>query len=208
MGSSSRPRFMKKAHYAIAKSFWLIRRMVLVEFWSTFSLWAGSRLRWRAGSSIHTLLVLTSWASICLTGIMITRAAPWRRIVWAWFAGWCPRGFVRLPAVVFACFWGDRVINPRKGFVQLSSKNITCNSVLQLEEVCTYTRAKDAPASSTHFRQELKISAFVWGVAGRLKALVETTFWKTPPRDVISWWRPWQRFRWQLEVSFLILALW
>jgi|JI10StandDraft_1071094.scaffolds.fasta_scaffold885040_1 hypothetical protein len=101
--------------------------------------------------------------------------------------GMMPSWVCSLTGGCVCMFLETSVINPRKGFVQLSSKNITCNSVLQLEEVCTYTRAKDAPASSTHFRQELKISAFVWGVAGQIESIGRDNFLKnaTKGRDIM-----------------------
>jgi hypothetical protein len=73
-------------------------------------------------------------------------------------------------------FLEKSVVNPRTGFMQLSSENITCNQFLQLRELCTYRRDPAAPAARTLFSQAMAISASVWGVAGQIEKLGAESF--------------------------------
>ncbi len=92
--------------------------------------------------------------------------------------GMMPAWVCSLTGGCVCMFLEKSVVNPRTGFMQLSSQNISCNSVLQLEEVCTYTRAVENPKENTHFRQELKITAFPWGVSGQIERIGADNFLK------------------------------
>lgn len=59
--------------------------------------------------------------------------------------------------------------------MQLVSENITCNQFLQLQEICTYTQDPEDP-QKTHFKQEMKITAYIWGVSGQLEKIGADNF--------------------------------
>ncbi len=85
-------------------------------------------------------------------------------------------------------FLEKSVVNPRTGFMQLSSQNITCNQFMQLQEVCTYRPDPTAPQRRTLFRQEMTLQAFVWGVAGQIEKLAAESFHKNAlgGRDIMN----------------------
>jgi hypothetical protein len=73
-------------------------------------------------------------------------------------------------------FLEKSVVNPRTGFMQLSSENVTCNQIVQLRELCTYTRDLSFPLARTLFTQRMAISANVWGLGGQIEKLGADSF--------------------------------
>lgn len=60
------------------------------------------------------------------------------------------------------CTYLERtVVDPKNKFMQLRTKNITCNQILSFEEVCTYEPNKEDP-NKTDFRHEVKITSHIW----------------------------------------------
>jgi hypothetical protein len=74
-------------------------------------------------------------------------------------------------------FLETSVINPKEKFMQLVSENITCNQFLSLKEVCTYT-VDPEDEKKTLFKQEMQITAHVWGAASQIESMGAENFKK------------------------------
>lgn len=72
-------------------------------------------------------------------------------------------------------FLEKTIVDPRNKVMQLVSENITCNQFLGLEEVCTYTQ-DPSNAQQTLFRQDMKITAYVWGVSDQIERMGADNF--------------------------------
>ena len=57
------------------------------------------------------------------------------------------------------------------------SENITCNQFLSLKEICTYT-VDPEDENKTLFKQEMQITAHVWGAASQIESMGVENFKK------------------------------
>jgi hypothetical protein len=60
----------------------------------------------------------------------------------------------------------ESYVDPRNQTMRLVSKNITLSSMMEVEEMCTYTAAQN---QTTHFQQDVKIKAHLFGLAGKVE---------------------------------------
>eukprot|EP01104_Vermistella_antarctica_P002032 TRINITY_DN1218_c0_g1_i1.p1 TRINITY_DN1218_c0_g1~~TRINITY_DN1218_c0_g1_i1.p1 ORF type:complete len:180 (-),score=30.98 TRINITY_DN1218_c0_g1_i1:549-1031(-) len=68
-----------------------------------------------------------------------------------------------------ACmFVEETTVDSRNQIMQLRSRNISFNSLFELEEVCTYT-VDPQNKEWTHFKQDVEVSAFSFGLSGRIE---------------------------------------
>eukprot|EP01112_Ceratiomyxa_fruticulosa_P001835 TRINITY_DN11_c0_g1_i1.p2 TRINITY_DN11_c0_g1~~TRINITY_DN11_c0_g1_i1.p2 ORF type:complete len:182 (-),score=31.19 TRINITY_DN11_c0_g1_i1:102-647(-) len=86
------------------------------------------------------------------------------------------------------CFFlEDAEIDPRNNTMILKSRNLSFNNLLELEETCTYTPHTENP-TWTHFKQEAKVTAFPFGIAGKMEAFCLQNFKKNAVkgRDIME----------------------
>ncbi len=63
----------------------------------------------------------------------------------------------------------ESVVDPRNKTMTLKSKNVTLSSLMEVEETCIYTSPSNLKENRTHFRQDVKITAYLFGLAGKVE---------------------------------------
>eukprot|EP01113_Clastostelium_recurvatum_P001831 TRINITY_DN1075_c0_g1_i1.p1 TRINITY_DN1075_c0_g1~~TRINITY_DN1075_c0_g1_i1.p1 ORF type:complete len:198 (+),score=43.45 TRINITY_DN1075_c0_g1_i1:215-808(+) len=77
------------------------------------------------------------------------------------------------------CFFIEEAeVDPRKRSMVLRGRNISFCNLLSLDEVCTYTPHPDEPDKWTHFKQEAKVTAFPYGISGKIENFCLQNFQK------------------------------
>jgi len=96
------------------------------------------------------------------TGVLTTR-----RLMICKAAGpaWIQK-FLNTPYVYFV---EDATIDPRNQKMVLRSRNISFADLLQVDETCTYTTHPENK-DWTHFSQDAKITAFPFGIKGKIES--------------------------------------
>jgi len=81
-----------------------------------------------------------------------------------------------LPRLIAPMFGGGTGISIEHSFVDpvekkmvLSTKNISFDNVMTIEEICTYTKHPENPDDWTQFKQEIKVTAFPYGFRSTLE---------------------------------------
>lgn len=69
------------------------------------------------------------------------------------------------------CFVAESsVVDPRTRTMVVKSSNLSGASLMVVEETCTYQQCPTNPTTSTHYKQEAKITAFLPFLAGKFES--------------------------------------
>jgi len=63
----------------------------------------------------------------------------------------------------------ESVVDPRNKTMTLKSKNVTLSSLMEVEETCIYTSPSTLKDDATHFRQDVKITSYLFGLGGKVE---------------------------------------
>ena len=63
----------------------------------------------------------------------------------------------------------ESVVDPKNKTMTLKSKNVTLSSLMEVEETCIYTSPSNLKENVTHFRQDVKITSYLFGLASKVE---------------------------------------